>query len=302
MQTVIETRQLSKAYGMKYALQNADLNVYEGDIFGIAGKNGAGKTTLMKLILGITQPTGGEILLFGIQDLFKQRKCIGALIETPGFYPYMTAEQNLEYFRIQRGIVEKDSVTEVLRLTGLTDERKKPFRAFSMGMKQRLGLALALMGEPDVLLLDEPTNGIDPEGIVQIRQLLLKLNQERHITILISSHILSELSHIADRFAILDQGVVVDTITKEELNENSRTAVRIQTDAPERVTVLLEEHFGIQDYFVENSRDVLVFEDFARTPDLIRAMVLSDIRVFSVSRQEADLEKYFLQKIGTAHV
>lgn len=302
MQTVIETRQLSKAYGMKYALQNADLNVYEGDIFGIAGKNGAGKTTLMKLILGITQPTGGEILLFGIQDLFKQRKCIGALIETPGFYPYMTAEQNLEYFRIQRGIVEKDSVTEVLRLTGLTDERKKPFRAFSMGMKQRLGLALALMGEPDVLLLDEPTNGIDPEGIVQIRQLLLKLNQERHITILISSHILSELSHIADRFAILDQGVVVDTITKEELNENSRTAVRIQTDAPERVTVLLEEHFGIQDYFVENSRDVLVFEDFARTPDLIRAMVLSDIRVFSVSRQEADLEKSFLQKIGAAHV
>lgn len=302
MQTVIETRQLSKAYGMKYALQNADLNVYEGDIFGIAGKNGAGKTTLMKLILGITQPTGGEILLFGIQDLFKQRKRIGALIETPGFYPYMTAEQNLEYFRIQRGIVEKDSVTEVLRLTGLTDERKKPFRAFSMGMKQRLGLALALMGEPDVLLLDEPTNGIDPEGIVQIRQLLLKLNQERHITILISSHILSELSHIADRFAILDQGVVVDTITKEELNENSRTAVRIQTDAPERVTVLLEEHFGIQDYFVENSRDVLVFEDFARTPDLIRAMVLSDIRVFSVSRQEADLEKSFLQKIGAAHV
>lgn len=302
MSIVVQTKQLSKSYGMKYALQNVDLTIHEGDIFGIVGKNGAGKTTLMKVILGITQPTGGDVSLFGIPNLFKQRQRIGALIETPAFFPYMTAEQNLEYFRIQRGIVEKDSVTEVLRLTGLTDERKKPFRAFSMGMKQRLGIALALMGEPDLLLLDEPTNGIDPEGIVQIRQLLLKLNQERHITILISSHILSELSHVSNRFAIMDQGLIIDTITREELQDNTRTAVRLRTDAPERVVVLLEEQFGIHDYAVENKRDVLLYQDFDRVPDIVRAMVLSDIRVYAVQKQDAELEEYFLQQIGAVHV
>lgn len=302
MQTIVETKQLSKSYGMKFALQNADLTVQEGDIFGIVGKNGSGKTTLMKLLLGITEPTAGEISLFGISDLFKQRQRIGALIETPCFYPYMTAEQNLEYFRIQRGIVEKDSVNEVLHLTGLGDERKKPYRAYSMGMKQRLGLALALMGEPDLLLLDEPTNGIDAEGIVQIRQLLLKLNRERQMTILITSHILSELAQVANRFAIIDQGIVVDTVTREEIDELTRTSVRIRTDVPERVVVLLEEQFGIHDYLVENSRDVLLFESFERIPELIRTMALSDIRIYSVYRQEASLEDYFLQQIGAAHV
>lgn len=241
MLTAVETKQLTKSYGMKYALQDVDLTVYEGDIFGLVGKNGAGKTTLFKLIQGITRPTDGQILLFGSKDRTKQRARIGALIETPHFYPYMSAEQNLEYFRIQRGIAEKDSVIEVLRLTGLMDERKKLFRAFSMGMKQRLGIALSLLGEPDLLLLDEPTNGIDPEGIVQIRSLLRKLNRERHITILISSHILSELAHIANRYAIMDAGLILDTVTREELDASTRSAIRIRTDSPERVVVILEE-------------------------------------------------------------
>jgi len=302
MLTAVETKQLTKSYGMKYALQDVDLTVYEGDIFGLVGKNGAGKTTLFKLIQGITRPTDGQILLFGSKDRTKQRARIGALIETPHFYPYMSAEQNLEYFRIQRGIAEKDSVIEVLRLTGLMDERKKLFRAFSMGMKQRLGIALSLLGEPDLLLLDEPTNGIDPEGIVQIRSLLRKLNRERHITILISSHILSELAHIANRYAIMDAGLILDTVTREELDASTRSAIRIRTDSPERVVVILEEVFSLSDFRVENDKDVLLYESFGSIPEIIRALVVSGIRVYDVHRLEAQLEDYFLQKVGGDHV
>lgn len=299
---VVQTSQLTKAYGVKFALQNADLAVHAGDIFGIVGKNGAGKTTLMKLILGITEPTDGEITLFGSKDIFQQRQRIGALIEAPGFFPYMTAEQNLEYFRLLRGIAEKESVTEVLRLTGLADERNKPFRAFSTGMKQRLGIALALMGEPDLLLLDEPTTGIDAQGIVQVRQLLQKLNQERQITIMISSHILSELAQIANRFVIMDQGLIINSVTKEELNDSTRTAIRLRTDAPERVLVVLEEHFGITDYQVENDKDVFLFESFAQIPEIVRALVLSDIRIYAVHKHDTELEDYFLQQIGASYV
>lgn len=302
MLTAVETKQLTKSYGMKYALQDVDLTVYEGDIFGLVGKNGAGKTTLFKLIQGITRPTDGQILLFGSKDRTKQRARIGALIETPHFYPYMSAEQNLEYFRIQRGIAEKDSVIEVLRLTGLMDERKKLFRAFSMGMKQRLGIALSLLGEPDLLLLDEPTNGIDPEGIVQIRSLLRKLNRERHITILISSHILSELAHIANRYAIMDAGLILDTVTREELDASTRSAIRIRTDSPKRVVVILEEVFSLSDFRVENDKDVLLYESFGSIPEIIRALVVSGIRVYDVHRLEAQLEDYFLQKVGGDHV
>lgn len=302
MLTAVETKQLTKSYGMKYALQDVDLTVYEGDIFGLVGKNGAGKTTLFKLIQGITRPTDGQILLFGSKDRTKQRARIGALIEIPHFYPYMSAEQNLEYFRIQRGIAEKDSVIEVLRLTGLMDERKKLFRAFSMGMKQRLGIALSLLGEPDLLLLDEPTNGIDPEGIVQIRSLLRKLNRERHITILISSHILSELAHIANRYAIMDAGLILDTVTREELDASTRSAIRIRTDSPERVVVILEEVFSLSDFRVENDKDVLLYESFGSIPEIIRALVVSGIRVYDVHRLEAQLEDYFLQKVGGDHV
>lgn len=302
MLTAVETKQLTKSYGMKYALQDVDLTVYEGDIFGLVGKNGAGKTTLFKLIQGITRPTDGQILLFGSKDRTKQRARIGALIETPHFYPYMSAEQNLEYFRIQRGIAEKDSVIEVLRLTGLMDERKKLFRAFSMGMKQRLGIALSLLGEPDLLLLDEPTNGIDPEGIVQIRSLLRKLNRERHITILISSHILSELAHIANRYAIMDAGLILDTVTREELDASMRSAIRIRTDSPKRVVVILEEVFSLSDFRVENDKDVLLYESFGSIPEIIRALVVSGIRVYDVHRLEAQLEDYFLQKVGGDHV
>ena len=302
MLTAVETKQLTKSYGMKYALQDVDLTVYEGDIFGLVGKNGAGKTTLFKLIQGITRPTDGQILLFGSKDRTKQRARIGALIEIPHFYPYMSAEQNLEYFRIQRGIAEKDSVIEVLRLTGLMDERKKLFRAFSMGMKQRLGIALSLLGEPDLLLLDEPTNGIDPEGIVQIRSLLRKLNRERHITILISSHILSELAHIANRYAIMDAGLILDTVTREELDASMRSAIRIRTDSPERVVVILEEVFSLSDFRVENDKDVLLYESFGSIPEIIRALVVSGIRVYDVHRLEAQLEDYFLQKVGGDHV
>ena len=197
---ILQTRDLTRRYGHTLALDHAALSVEKGQIFGLVGRNGAGKTTLIRLISGQSHPTAGEVTLFGASTpaaLARARSRTGAMVEIPSFYPYLTARQNLEYYRIQRGIPGRECVDEALEQVRLTDTGKKKFKTFSLGMKQRLGLALALMNHPEFLLLDEPINGLDPEGIVEFRELLLQLNRERQTTILISSHILSELSTLA---------------------------------------------------------------------------------------------------------
>lgn len=192
-EAILQTQELTRRYGHTLALDRASITVEKGQIFGLVGRNGAGKTTLIRLISGQSIPTSGQISLFGQTSdsgLNRARSLTGAMVEIPSFYPYLTARQNLEYYRIQRGIPGKNCVDEALELVNLTDTGKKKFKTFSLGMKQRLGLALALMNQPEFLLLDEPINGLDPEGIVEFRELLLRLNRERQTTIFISSHIL----------------------------------------------------------------------------------------------------------------
>ena len=216
----IKTNQLTKKYKSFVALDHADITVYKDDIYGIIGRNGAGKTTLMKTITGLTNRTSGEYEIFSKKDteLQNQRRRVGCLIENPAFFGNMTAYENLKYYCIQKGITNKNKIDEVLELVKLTEAANKKFKTFSLGMKQRLGIALAIIDDPDIIVLDEPINGLDPIGISEIREIFHKLNVERGLTIIISSHILSELYEVATRFVFIDQGKVIQDITKEQLN------------------------------------------------------------------------------------
>ena len=216
---ILKTKQLTKKYGKNFAVNNVDLELKQGDIYGLVGKNGAGKTTILRMISGLSIPTSGELELFNETSkagLNNSRARIGCMIETPSFFKYLSAKKNLEYYRLQRGVVEKECVDEALKMVGLEDMGKKKFKNFSMGMKQRLGLALAIMINPDLLVLDEPTNGIDPTGIVELRELLLKLNRERNTTIIISSHILSELSQLANTYGFINNGEFMEQISAKK--------------------------------------------------------------------------------------
>lgn len=225
MGNIISIRNLNKKYGKKSVLDNLSMNLKKGDIYGLVGKNGAGKTTLIRIILSLANYDSGEIELFGKLDE-KEKLCdhkrIGNIIETPSFYSFLTAKQNLEYYKIQRGIVGEKSIDEILEMVGLGDVGNKKFKKFSLGMKQRLGLALALLGEPELLILDEPTNGMDPMGIKEVREVLINLNKKNGVTILVSSHILGELSQLANCYGFLKDGKIIEEISSEELNEKCR--------------------------------------------------------------------------------
>lgn len=247
METVLRTKNLTKKYNRFTAVDNVSLEIKRGEIYGLIGKNGAGKTTLLRAISGLTIPEGGEIEIFNETSpagLRKARMRTGCMLETPNFFPYLTARKNLEYYRIQRGIVEKDCVDEALKSVGLEDTGKKKYKKFSLGMKQRLGLALAILGNPDLLILDEPINGLDPTGIVEFRELLLKLNREKNITIIISSHILGELSQIATTYGFLDKGQIIEQISSKELAERCRKYLAIKVDNVKKAAVTIEKQLN----------------------------------------------------------
>ena len=248
---ILVTRGLTKRYGNHLAVDHVELSIQKGQIYGLVGRNGAGKTTIIRMVTAQTVPTEGEVSLFGAsgeRELSKMRARTGAMVETPSFYPYLTARQNLEYYRIQRGIPGRRVVDEVLEEVDLAGTGKKTFKNFSLGMKQRLGLALALMNRPDLLLLDEPINGLDPEGIVEFRNLLLRLNQERQTTILISSHILSELANLATCYGFLDNGMMLEQISARALEEKCRACIEARVDDASRAALVLEQSLGIRDY------------------------------------------------------
>ena len=249
-ENVIEARSVTKKYKDVTALRDVDITVKRGDIYGLIGDNGAGKTTFLKLLTGQIYPSGGELKLFGAyseKELEQNRKRTGAIVESPGFYPKLTVEKNLEYYRIQKGIPGKNRTEDALKAVGLWDKRKKKCAALSMGMKQRLGLAIALHGEPELLILDEPINGLDPSGIIEMRNLLLRLNQEKNITIIISSHILSELEQIATVYGFLSQGWLLRELTAEQLHEHCAGYLEIKVSDPERYAALLEKEMdGVQ--------------------------------------------------------
>ena len=298
---ILQTRDLTRRYGHTLALDHAALSVEKGQIFGLVGRNGAGKTTLIRLISGQSNPTAGEITLFGASTpaaLARARSRTGAMVETPSFYPYLTARQNLEYYRLQRGIPGRRVVDEVLEEVDLASTGKKTFKNFSLGMKQRLGLALALMNRPDFLLLDEPINGLDPEGIVEFRNLLLQLNRERQTTILISSHILSELGNLATCYGFIDNGRMLEQISAKALEEKCRACIEAKVDNASQAALVLEQQLGIRDYEVLPGNVLRIYSSLDAPQRVTQVLVEGGVALQGIESRGANLEDYFLAMIG----
>lgn len=299
-EAILQTQELTRRYGHTLALDRASITVEKGQIFGLVGRNGAGKTTLIRLISGQSIPTSGQISLFGQTSdsgLNRARSLTGAMVEIPSFYPYLTARQNLEYYRIQRGIPGRSCVDEALELVRLTGAGKKKFKTFSLGMKQRLGLALALMNQPELLLLDEPINGLDPEGIVELRELLLRLNRERQTTILISSHILSELSTLATHYAFIDRGRILETVSAADLRERCRDCLELRVDDAARAARVLEEQLGTRDFEVLPQARLRLYAFLDQPQTVNRVLMEEGVGLISVQQRDSNLEDYFLSLI-----
>lgn len=300
MDFIIQTYQLTKKFKNETVLKPLDFTLKKGEICALIGKNGAGKSTFFKILAGQQVPSSGEIHLFGKsgRELEKAKRRIAFMVETPAFFPDFTAVQNLEYFRIQRGIVDKKRVYEVLEIVGLKQEKKKRFSDYSMGMKQRLGIALCLLGNPDCLVLDEPINGLDVEGIMEIRQLLKKLNQENQITILISSHILTELNLLANRFVFIKNGVIVEDLSKVLLEEKSKKQILITVDDSAKAVQLLERAYADIQLKVLPDHEIAIQNHVENSGKLNRLLVENGVMVKQFSIKTLDLEEYFLGLVG----
>ena len=316
---ICETKNLSKKYKDFYALKNVNLTIPKGEIYGLVGENGAGKTTLIRLLTGLNFKSEGEIILFGHKDnLQHERSKIGCTIEMPALYKDMTASQNLEVQRIQRGIPNKKCITDTLELIGLSNAGKKRVANFSLGMKQRLmiacalvgnpdllildepinGLDVALLGEPEFLILDEPVNGLDPTGIIELRELLKKLVKEREVTILISSHILSELHQLATCYGFLHKGELLKQISTEELNEECKRHICLRTDNIQKTTLLLEQKGNINNYSVYPDNSIRIYECLDNVRMISKLLSSNGVIIDEISVQGENLETYFENLIG----
>lgn len=296
METVLKTNGLSKKFGSRYVVRGVSMTVNRGDIYGFIGKNGAGKTTFMRVVLGLSAPTEGSVELFGGLSREEAGKKIGALIEAPGIYPNCTAKENMKRFALLKGADEAD-IDGILDFVGLGDVGKKKAGKFSLGMKQRLGIAIALLGNPELLVLDEPVNGLDPTGMKEVRDLILKLNRERGITVLISSHLLEELAKTATRYGIINDGVLVDELDASEIKAHGQHKIRIVVDDVEKATELLKAALTDTPFFVNgHAVDVVVGPE--RSAELNSLLVRNGIAVSSLSAVTDGLEKYFIEKVG----
>jgi len=290
---VLETNNLTKIYSRKKAADNLDLKIRKGDIYGFIGKNGAGKTTAIKLIVGLIQANGGSIKLFGSENLAEGRQKIGVVIENPAYYPYMSAKQNLEVQRLMKGVKDSKVTDEILNIVGLKDVGRKKVRDFSLGMKQRLGIGLALIGDPEFLILDEPINGLDPKGIKEIRDLIIKLNKEAGITVLISSHILGELSKMCNSYGVISEGKLVSQTTKEELDTYIKPAVKLRVNNPEKAIEAIKTELEISEIESEGN-DLYVYGVAERFSELTSCLEKNDIIVESIYNQQGNYEDYFI--------
>ena len=298
---ILVTRGLTKRYGNHLAVDHVELSIQKGQIYGLVGRNGAGKTTIIRMVTAQTVPTEGEVSLFGAsgeRELSKMRARTGAMVETPSFYPYLTARQNLEYYRIQRGIPGRRVVDEVLEEVDLAGTGKKTFKNFSLGMKQRLGLALALMNHPDFLILDEPINGLDPIGIAEVRDFIRALCEERGKTILISSHILSEIALLADDIGIIDHGVLLEEESLVELEQKNGKVLRFTVSNAPVAAQMLRQEMGVRDVAVENERELMVRDLRLDTGAAVRRVVEAGLVVSDAHLYEDTLEDYFKRITG----
>ncbi len=299
MEYVLQTRALGKRYGSLCALKDLTMHVPKGAIYGFVGKNGAGKTTLIRVVCGLQKPSAGEYTLYGelnsSKGIHKARRRVGAVVETPSVYLDMTAKDNLkEQYRIL-GLPSFEDIPQLLDLVGLSDTGKKKAKHFSLGMRQRLGIAMALAGDPDLLVLDEPANGLDPQGIVEIRELLLKLNRERQITVLISSHILDELSRLATHYGFIDRGHMVREISAEELESVCRKCTCVEvTDIKALARVL--DAMGME-YQILSGQTADIY---AKVPITKLALALWEegCELVSIQEREESLESYYINLVG----
>ena len=297
---ILSTKDITKTYGNTKALDKINMKIKRGTIYGLIGRNGAGKTTLLKIISGLSFPTEGEVMLFGEKTTGNNNllERIGVLIEDPGLYPNLTAYENMKLKCIAYGINKKGYIESLIKEVGLEDVGKKKIKQFSLGMKQRLGIALALVGEPDLLLLDEPVNGLDPQGIIEVREILTRLSKEKDITIIISSHILEELSKVVSRIGIIDNGFLIEEIDKEELLEKTKDKLEIITEDVEKAVTVLEEQFDIISFKVVDKNTIYVYEKIDQSGDINKALVYAGIKIDSLSINRESLEEYFINLTG----
>lgn len=296
MDYIIETKNLSKKFSNKVAVDKVNMHIKRGDIYGFIGKNGAGKTTAMKMILGLLNPSEGEITLFGSNDLNKERQKIGSLIESPGLYKNCTAYENLKRFSLIYGGNDEE-IKDILALIGLSDTGNKKAGRFSLGMKQRLGIGIALLGNPELLVLDEPINGLDPAGIKEIRDLIMKLNKERGVTILISSHILDELAKITTTYGIINDGRLIEEVSSEQLEENCKKNLTITVSDVDKSIELLKANDLLGEYEVkENS--IILYSHFENAGLINTTLVTNGITVSELANKEVSLEDYFIERLG----
>lgn len=299
MEYLLETNNLSKQYGKHKALHNVNLHIRRGDIYGLIGRNGAGKTTMLRILSGLAAPTEGDFTLFGYQgkEASALRNRIGALIEAPGIYANLSAHENIKLKCLAMGVRDAKVVQELLDIVGLSHVGKKRVKNFSMGMKQRLGIALALVGNPDLVILDEPINGLDPQGIVEIREIIEKLNKEQGITFIVSSHILEELAKIATNYGIIHEGVLLQELTREQLLEKCSEHIEVRTDNAKHACTVIE-NMGIHKYKVIDTETIRIFERLDESGGIALQLAEQGIKLKGIAVKNEALEDYYLQMTG----
>ena len=298
---IIETKNLTKIYGEQKSVDNLNIHVKKGRIYGLLGRNGAGKTTTMKMLLALTEPSSGEVYIFGKLLKGNEKKTlprIGSLIESPGFYPNLTATENLEIFAKLRGVPKKNSIQEALNVVGLPYRDKKLFSEYSLGMKQRLAIALSIMHDPEILILDEPINGLDPIGIAELRKFILDLCKLKEKTIIISSHILSEIKLIADDIGIIDNGKLLEEESLEELESKNGKYIRFIVSDAGQASRILEKEFNTNNFLVVNKDNIKLYDLDKSVSEINRTFIASGVEVYDTHKTENTLEDYFKNLTG----
>ncbi len=301
MEYLLTTEHLSKQYGKQKAVNGVSMHVKKGEIYGLIGRNGAGKTTILKMLSGLAAPTEGTISLFGKDE--KESKAlrgrVGTLIENPGIYANMSAYENLKMKCLAMGVPAKETINELLKTVGLENTGKKHVKKFSLGMKQRLGIALALVGNPDLVILDEPINGLDPQGIVEVRAVIENLNKEQGITFVISSHILEELSKIATKYGIIHNGVLLQEMTREQLMENCGEYIELRTPDTKLACTVIES-IGIAKYKVVDAETIQIYEQLQENGNIALRLAENKIVIKGIVVKNEALEDYYLKLTGGA--
>ena len=298
---IMDTNALTKQYGTQVVVNKLNMNVKKGEIYALLGRNGAGKTTTLRMIMGLLKPTSGEVRIFGEKLNTNNSKVfqrIGALIEAPSFYENLTAQENLELIASLRGIHNENAINSALILVGLECENKKKVGKFSLGMKQRLGIALALMHEPELIILDEPTNALDPIGIQQIRVLIRDLCNQKNTTFLISSHILSEVEQLADRIGIIEKGNLLEATYMDDIGKYNRHYVKMAVSNAMQTIPILESKLGIFDFEIEDDNTLKIYEIERDMAEVNRVLNNASIGVSEISMNKGNLEEYFIRVTG----